>query len=233
MTEPHGIVVVGGGLGGLPTVESLRRLGHRGPITLIGDERLAPYDRPPLSKQLLDRDRLREATADAQAVFHFAAQVAVTTSMLDPRDDFEVNILGTLNVLEALRERGGQVPLIFASTNKVYGDLADLDFALDGDAYVPTDAAIRAHAAPDRGGLPAGPVVPQRHQPGMTGLQRRQRMGRALRAHLTRRGRSAVARAGRQPRARRVPHPHRGDRGPDPEPLRPRRRSAPTRARGS
>ncbi|WP_432843231.1 NAD(P)/FAD-dependent oxidoreductase [Dactylosporangium sp. CA-092794] len=55
-----GIVVVGGGLGGLRTVESLRRLGYAGAITLIGDERLAPYDRPPLSKQLLDRDRLRE-----------------------------------------------------------------------------------------------------------------------------------------------------------------------------
>ncbi|BCB83874.1 NAD(P)/FAD-dependent oxidoreductase [Phytohabitans suffuscus] len=54
------IVVVGGGLGGLRTVEALRRLGHAGPITLVGDERVAPYDRPPLSKQLLHPDRLRE-----------------------------------------------------------------------------------------------------------------------------------------------------------------------------
>ena len=92
-----------------------------------------------------DRVRLSEAAADAQAVFHFAAQVAVTTSMADPRDDLETNILGTFNLLEALRERGGAVPLIFASTNKVYGDLADLDFALEGEAYVPVDASVRAH----------------------------------------------------------------------------------------
>jgi CDP-paratose 2-epimerase len=92
-----------------------------------------------------DRDRLTGAAADVQAVFHFAAQVAVTTSMLDPRDDFEVNILGTLNLLEALRLRGGAVPLIFASTNKVYGDLADLEFELDGDAYQPVNDEVRAH----------------------------------------------------------------------------------------
>ena len=92
-----------------------------------------------------DHDRLRAAAADAQAVFHLAAQVAVTTSMVDPAEDFAVNIGGTFALLEALRARGEQVPLIFASTNKVYGDLADLDFALKDEAYVPADAAIRAH----------------------------------------------------------------------------------------
>jgi CDP-paratose 2-epimerase len=92
-----------------------------------------------------DRDRLTAAVSDAQAVFHLAAQVAVTTSMLDPRDDFEINIGGTLNILEALRERGDATPLIFASTNKVYGDLIDLDFALEGEAYVPTDPDVRAY----------------------------------------------------------------------------------------
>jgi 3-phenylpropionate/trans-cinnamate dioxygenase ferredoxin reductase component len=55
-----GIVVVGGGLGGLRAVESLRRFGYDGAITLISDEELPPYDRPPLSKQLLDPGRLRE-----------------------------------------------------------------------------------------------------------------------------------------------------------------------------
>ncbi|MFC0531200.1 NAD(P)/FAD-dependent oxidoreductase [Phytohabitans kaempferiae] len=54
------IVVVGGGLGGLRTVEALRRLGHRGAITLVSDEQVVPYDRPPLSKQLLDQHRLLE-----------------------------------------------------------------------------------------------------------------------------------------------------------------------------
>ncbi|WP_375428830.1 SDR family NAD(P)-dependent oxidoreductase [uncultured Sphingomonas sp.] len=92
-----------------------------------------------------DRDRLTAAAADAQAVFHLAAQVAVTTSMLDPRDDFEINIGGTFNMLETLRARGDAIPLIFASTNKVYGDLTDLDFALEDEAYVPTDPQVRAH----------------------------------------------------------------------------------------
>lgn len=92
-----------------------------------------------------DKAELARAAADAQAVFHLAAQVAVTTSLADPVDDFEINIVGTLNLLEALRARGGDVPLIFASTNKVYGDLADLDFELRDEAYLPTDPAVRDH----------------------------------------------------------------------------------------
>ena len=88
---------------------------------------------------------LGTAAADAQAVFHFAAQVAVTTSMVDPQEDFDINIGGTFALLEALRRRGDRTPLIFASTNKVYGDLADLDFALEAEAYVPVDPAVRDH----------------------------------------------------------------------------------------
>ena len=62
--------------------------------------------------------------ADADAVLHLAAQVAVTTSVKDPRDDFEVNALGTFNVLEAVRTKAGARPaVIYASTNKVYGNL--------------------------------------------------------------------------------------------------------------
>jgi CDP-paratose 2-epimerase len=92
-----------------------------------------------------DADRLAHEAGDATAVFHLAAQVAVTTSMADPREDHDINIGGTFNLLEALRRRGERVPLVFASTNKVYGDLADLDFRLDGDAYVPVDAEVRDH----------------------------------------------------------------------------------------
>jgi CDP-paratose 2-epimerase len=92
-----------------------------------------------------DEEEVRRAARDAKAVFHMAAQVAVTTSLVDPREDFEINIRGTLNLLDALRARADGTPLIFASTNKVYGDLADIDFVLEGDTYVPGDAAIRAH----------------------------------------------------------------------------------------
>ena len=59
-------------------------------------------------------------------VIHLAAQVAVTTSLLDPRRDFEINALGTLNLLESLRISGQKPLVIYASTNKVYGALADL-----------------------------------------------------------------------------------------------------------
>jgi CDP-paratose 2-epimerase len=91
-----------------------------------------------------DTDAVNEAASQAKAVFHLAAQVAVTTSLVDPREDFSVNLGGTLNVLEALRRRGGNTPLVFASTNKVYGDLADI--ALSQDAvtrkHIPADAAV-------------------------------------------------------------------------------------------
>ena len=83
-----------------------------------------------------------EAAAEAaDVVFHFAAQVAVTTSLTAPRHDFEVNLLGTLNVLEAARAHGA--PVIFASTNKVYGDLGDIPLELVEDAWQPADESLR------------------------------------------------------------------------------------------
>ncbi|WP_189612658.1 NAD-dependent epimerase/dehydratase family protein [Pigmentiphaga litoralis] len=56
-------------------------------------------------------------------VFHLAGQVAMTTSIANPRMDFEVNALGTLNVLEAIRKHSPATGIIYSSTNKVYGDL--------------------------------------------------------------------------------------------------------------
>src|SRR6185312_5533789 len=73
-----------------------------------------------------DESAVADAARRASAVFHLAAQVAVTTSLDAPREDFEVNVRGTMLLLDALRQRPDPVPLIFASTNKVYGDLADL-----------------------------------------------------------------------------------------------------------
>jgi CDP-paratose 2-epimerase len=90
-----------------------------------------------------DAARIATAVAESSAVFHMAAQVAVTTSLASPRDDADVNIGGTLNVLEAARMRG--VPVIFASTNKVYGDLADVALERMASAYVPADPDIRDH----------------------------------------------------------------------------------------
>ena len=90
-----------------------------------------------------DEDELVRAAADAKAVFHFAAQVAVTTSLADPREDFDINVRGTINLLDAVRVRSEPVPVIFASTNKVYGDLGDIEFDTLHDRYEPKAFAAR------------------------------------------------------------------------------------------
>jgi CDP-paratose 2-epimerase len=92
-----------------------------------------------------DETALATAAAEAQAVFHMAAQVAVTTSLVDPREDFDINVRGTLHLLDAVRLAGRRIPVIFASTNKVYGDLADLEFRLEGERYEPVEDTVRAH----------------------------------------------------------------------------------------
>jgi CDP-paratose 2-epimerase len=92
-----------------------------------------------------DEESLAGAAREAEAVFHMAAQVAVTTSLVDPREDFDINVRGTLHLLDALRAADRRIPLVFASTNKVYGDLADLDFTLEGERYEPVTPAIRDH----------------------------------------------------------------------------------------
>ncbi|MGV3706399.1 MAG: GDP-mannose 4,6-dehydratase [Arcticibacter sp.] len=88
---------------------------------------------------------LREAVNSADAVYHFAAQVAVTTSCLDPLMDFEVNARGTVNLLEAIRQSEKQPPLVFTSTNKVYGGLEDMNVILKGDRYEPEDEELAAN----------------------------------------------------------------------------------------
>ena len=90
-----------------------------------------------------DEDEVARAAAEVKAVFHMAAQVAVTTSLVDTREDFDVNVRGTINVLDAVRMRREPVPGIFASTNKVYGDLADLEIESLHDRHEPKPFAAR------------------------------------------------------------------------------------------
>jgi CDP-paratose 2-epimerase len=97
----------------------------------------------PMKADVRDREAIGDAAAQASAVFHLAAQVAVTTSLMDPVDDFRTNLEGTLNLLEALRERGDPVPVLFSSTNKVYGDLADVALDIQDGAWSPTDPTFR------------------------------------------------------------------------------------------
>ena len=151
-------ILVTGGAGciGSNLADALARDGHDvliyDALSRPGVERNAAWlqerhgERVTLIKaDIRDDAELRRAVAEAGAVFHFAAQVAVTTSLDDPRDDFEINLLGTFNLLEAIRAKHDTTPVVFASTNKVYGDLLDLDFALEANGYTPTEPRIRDH----------------------------------------------------------------------------------------
>jgi CDP-paratose 2-epimerase len=69
-----------------------------------------------------DRVLVREVVSAADAIVHAAAQTAVTTSVVDPVTDFETNVIGAFEVLEAARATGRAIPFVFTSTNKVYGN---------------------------------------------------------------------------------------------------------------
>src|SRR6476646_3513787 len=80
--------------------------------------------------------QVEKAVAHVNEIYHFAAQVAVTTSVADPRLDFEVNLAGTFNVLDAARRSGNRPFILFTSTNKVYGELGLGTPVISGKRYV-------------------------------------------------------------------------------------------------
>jgi CDP-paratose 2-epimerase len=89
-----------------------------------------------------DRSAVASAVRGVDQVFHFAAQVAVTTSLNDPFLDFDVNARGTLNLLEAVRALDRPPSLLFTSTNKVYGDLHDVPLVRRRTRYEPADIRV-------------------------------------------------------------------------------------------
>jgi CDP-paratose 2-epimerase len=102
-----------------------------------------------------DFDALRAALpAGADRVYHLAGQVAVTTSVANPREDFEINALGTFNVLEAVRIHAPGALLFYASTNKVYGGLEDIEVIEGAQRYryrdlpqgIPEDRRLDFHS---------------------------------------------------------------------------------------
>ena len=94
---------------------------------------------------VLDVTSVRDALNGVDQVFHFAAQVAVTTSVDDPRHDFAVNLAGTLNLLEEIRRLPTPPAVLFTSTNKVYGGLEDVAIENLGGRYEPGDEHYREH----------------------------------------------------------------------------------------
>jgi CDP-paratose 2-epimerase len=97
-----------------------------GPVTFLhGDIR-----------NLSDVDRV-VGSLKPDVIFHLAGQVAMTTSMQNPRGDFEINVLGSINVLEAIRQHCPQTAVVYASSNKVYGNLEHLDLIETATRYQP------------------------------------------------------------------------------------------------
>jgi CDP-paratose 2-epimerase len=160
----NGYVLVTGGAGFIGT-NLVRALAESGRDVLVLDN----FARPGVEKNALWltshwADRVRVVRGDvrdaagvaswvrgAASVFHLAAQVAVTTSLTDPILDFEVNARGTLNVLEALRSHPCPPPLVFTSTNKVYGALPDVRLIKRVNRYEPASSnGIQAGISEDR-----------------------------------------------------------------------------------
>ncbi len=88
-----------------------------------------------IAADVRDAARLTEAARGSDVIVHLAGQVAVTTSVTHPRDDFEANALGTFNALEAARLSGRNPIFIYASTNKVYGGMEDVEVAEDATRW--------------------------------------------------------------------------------------------------
>jgi CDP-paratose 2-epimerase len=103
-------------------VDNLSRRGADANLAWLQKQGVADF----IKADIRDAEAMRRVVADhadATAVLHLAAQVAVTTSVADPRADFDINALGTFNVLEAVRLAGGGPAVVYSSTNKVYGNL--------------------------------------------------------------------------------------------------------------
>jgi CDP-paratose 2-epimerase len=99
-----------------------------------------------IENDVRDAGAVARAMHGANSVFHFAAQVAVTTSVANPREDFEVNALGTINVLEAARRLSPKPVFLYTSTNKVYGGLEGVRIVEEPTRYRLED---RKHGIPE------------------------------------------------------------------------------------
>jgi CDP-paratose 2-epimerase len=84
-------------------------------------------------------NKLFQEHSDVSLILHLAGQVAVTTSVIDPREDFETNAIGTFNVLESIRKYCPDCPVIYSSTNKVYGRMETLEVVERKGRYVYAD----------------------------------------------------------------------------------------------
>lgn len=143
-------VIITGGAGFIGSNAANRHLSRGDEVILVdnlsrrGSEANLAWLRTRGGRLRFEQHDVRDADAiaglfrghpDAARVLHLAGQVAVTTSVEDPRTDFDVNAGGTLNVLEAMRRTHLAAALLYASTNKVYGELPGIPSTLRNDRY--------------------------------------------------------------------------------------------------
>ena len=105
----------------LVVFDSLHRKGSRENLSWLQAQRTFTFEHGDIRIQN-DITRVVQAFKP-DAIFHLAGQVAMTTSIANPRMDFEVNVVGTHNLLEAVRLHAREATVIYSSTNKVYGSL--------------------------------------------------------------------------------------------------------------
>jgi CDP-paratose 2-epimerase len=151
-------VVVTGGAGFIGCNLAIA-LAKRGDTVVLADNLSRPGSAANLDAMMADSELakhltfvnmdVRDADAckslfdkDVDGVAHFAAQVSVTSSLEDPVADFEINARGTLNVLEAVRLLAPEAHVLYTSTNKVYGSLADVPLERQETRYVQTDLPL-------------------------------------------------------------------------------------------
>src|SRR3990172_4330619 len=148
----HFIITGGAGFIGSNTARRLLEQGHRvvviDNLSRAGSPRNLEWleqaggDLEFLRLDIRDADGVAKAFkahASADVVLHFAAQVAVTTSVTNPREDFEINALGTFNVLEGIGAAGFDPVVLYTSTNKVYGALPQLRIEEEETRYLYAD----------------------------------------------------------------------------------------------
>jgi CDP-paratose 2-epimerase len=142
-------VLITGGCGFIGTNLVLERLAKGDQVRVLDDcsragternrahlEYLSDANLDLVDGDIRDADLTAKVAADADVIFHLAAQVAVTASVTDPRTDFDINALGTLNVLEGARLSDRKPLFVYSSTNKVYGGLEDVEVAEEKTRYV-------------------------------------------------------------------------------------------------
>jgi CDP-paratose 2-epimerase len=124
----------------LVVFDSLYRSGSRGNLTWLQTQGNFKFEHGDIRNQN-DITRVIQAF-QPDAIFHLAGQVAMTTSIANPRMDFEVNVLGAVNLLEAVRQHCPNAAVVYSSTNKVYGDLEQY-------SYIETDTRYQCVEKPN------------------------------------------------------------------------------------